>query len=328
MEHSNATAIPYPWLMENVTQLSQSWQNGRFHHALLLQGVSGCGKAALTQLISKGMLCQNRNDLSHCNSCKSCLLFNAGNHPALVNLNPEGQTIGIDDIRLLGRFVQEKGQFGQYRVIVIHRLELLTLAAANALLKTLEEPNANVFIIMSCDNPSLLLPTIMSRCFKMTVAATDKAAAFQWLNQELSNSGDALSRDNFEQLYSLANRAPIQVYQWIKEDKINRLSLLTEQFAKWREGHLALAQFRHALAEDDFALLVFVQLMLKQLQTLLRDNLAQNNGSGDFSQSIEQLFLQLGQFNRDGHNIIGQNKALALIELLNQMDSQLKNLQG
>ena len=98
----------YPWLDSAWQQLQRVWQNGRFHHALMLCGHAGVGKSTLAEQLTAGLICQQGQDLQPCGQCKSCLLDQAGNHPDCLSLEPQGQTLGIDDIRRASDFIHQK----------------------------------------------------------------------------------------------------------------------------------------------------------------------------------------------------------------------------
>ncbi|MFT5162758.1 MAG: DNA polymerase-3 subunit delta', partial [Alteromonadaceae bacterium] len=155
----------YPWLVDVIIPLSNALQAERLHHGILLQGQPGMGKTALISIMANGLVCDQTPDLTACGGCKPCVLFNAGNHPDSLFITSEGSSIGVDEIRKGSLFVQKTSQISRRRVIVINQAQKLTEPAANALLKTLEEPNPQVYLLLGTDEPGRMLATITSRCF-------------------------------------------------------------------------------------------------------------------------------------------------------------------
>lgn len=326
MDSIQSNQLPFPWLNPVAQQLSEIWQSGRFHHAMLFEGQQGMGKFTLSQWLGNGLVCQTAQDafgsqgLSACGQCKSCLLFNAGNHPDCRIVDNDNPSIGVDDIRQATGFVYSKPQIAKRRVLLINKAEKLTEAAANALLKTLEEPCDNVFILMSCDDRAQLLPTITSRCYKMLINATDSALVYQWLVSQVGTIDQAA----FNQLYSLANKAPLMVLEWLQQDKLAELEHFSEQFGQWLAGNLSNVVLKNALEGNDFTLLLFHHLLIAHLRTKLSNH--QSVNAGQQYAGVQQLFVQVSQFSRDGLRISGQNKSLALFSLLNQVASSLKEI--
>ncbi|NQZ09767.1 MAG: DNA polymerase III subunit delta' [Algicola sp.] len=337
MDSTQSHQLPFPWLNPVAQQLTQTWQSGRFHHAMLFEGQQGIGKFALSRWLANGFMCQNpqgphdtqgalyTQGLGACGQCKSCLLFNAGNHPDCRTIDNDNPSIGVDDIRQATAFVYSKSQIAQRRVLLINKAEKLTEAAANALLKTLEEPCANVFILLSCDDRAKLLPTITSRCFKMLVTATDSGLVYQWLVNQVG----ALDEATFNQLYTLSNKAPLKVLEWLQQNKLAEVEQFTGQFGQWLTGNLSNVVLKNALEGNAFTLLLFHHLLINHLRTRLvncHEVKRQAVNAGQQFAAVQQLFDQMSQFSRDGLQILGQNKSLALFTLLNQVASCIKDI--
>jgi len=130
----------------------------------LFVGERGVGKKQLALDFSKRLLCSNKA----CGHCQSCYLFDAQTHPDLIRIEPEsGQTIKIDQIREVIAFVSQTPSLGGYRIIIIDPARAMNINAANALLKTLEEPTPNTLLILISDSIPRLPATILSRCQKI-----------------------------------------------------------------------------------------------------------------------------------------------------------------
>ncbi|HJU39387.1 MAG TPA: DNA polymerase III subunit delta', partial [Tahibacter sp.] len=173
------------------------WQNvverlrrGAMPHALLLAGPAGLGKRAFASQLVAFLLCEARGDVA-CGRCRGCLLVKAGSHPdragVELELRDDGKLrteIVVEQIRVLSSRLAMTAQFGGFQVATIDPADLMNTAAANALLKTLEEPGAGTVMILISDAPSRLPATIRSRCQRLDFALPDRAAAIAWLKAQ------------------------------------------------------------------------------------------------------------------------------------------------
>lgn len=200
----------FPWQQDDWQRLAATFD--RLPNAWLLTGPGGIGKREFAHAVAKSLLCEARGPAGHaCGQCQACHWFEAGNHPDFRLLAPqqddeddEGKdgkpakrklpVIKIDGVREVIDFAHLSSHRGGRRVVVVEPAESLNPAAANALLKVLEEPPADVVFVLVTDAPQRLLPTIKSRCrqFPLTVPATDIALA--WLDgQGLANAAAELA---------------------------------------------------------------------------------------------------------------------------------------
>jgi DNA polymerase-3 subunit delta' len=154
-----------------VDLLKRQVATGRTPQALLLTGPLNVGKSTVARFFAQYLSCQATT--KPCGKCLSCRKVVSGNHPDVrVWDDDEGlkeaaglkEAIKIDQIRELQRELALSPYEGQYRVALLCNFERATLNAANALLKTLEEPNPQVVIVLTATDPGALLPTIVSRC--------------------------------------------------------------------------------------------------------------------------------------------------------------------
>lgn len=146
--------------------LMQTLREGTFVHAYLISGMRGVGKHTLARLMAQYILCRGDKRDEPCGVCPSCVRMLDGTHPDVVRLLPEKdkKSIVVDQVRELVALAGEHTYEGGRRILLIEQAEKMNPQAQNALLKTLEEPQAeNVFLLL-CEDTSLLLPTIVSRC--------------------------------------------------------------------------------------------------------------------------------------------------------------------
>lgn len=197
-------AEAYPWQDSLWQQLAGRAQHA---HAYLLHGPAGIGKRALAERLMASLLCQRPNGLEACGQCKSCLLLKAGSHPDNYLLEPEeaDKAIKVDQVRDLVSFVVQTAQMGGRKVVLIEPVEAMNINAANALLKSLEEPSGDTVLLLVSHQSSRLLPTIRSRCVQQACPLPSEVMSLQWLAQALPES----SEDERVELLTLAAGSPL-----------------------------------------------------------------------------------------------------------------------
>ncbi len=159
-------------------------REGQLPHAMLFSGPAGVGKLDFARQLAQSLLCeQAADDGQPCGNCRGCQLFAAGTHPDFFLLQPEedGKEITVGQVRELVAYQSFTPQYGRAKVVVIEPAERMNLNAANALLKTLEEPGRDTILILVTGRTAALLPTIRSRCQQLLFRADFGEAAQQWL---------------------------------------------------------------------------------------------------------------------------------------------------
>ena len=176
----------YPWLNHSYRHILSQHQAQRGHHALLIQALPGMGEDALAWGISRWLMCRRPDGLKSCGECHACQLMQAGTHPDWYRLEAEKgkSSLGIDAVRGVTEKLWHHAQQGGAKVVWLPDAGQLTEAAANALLKTLEEPPKNTWFLLSSREPSRLLPTLRSRCLLWHLAPPDEAQSLQWLHKQ------------------------------------------------------------------------------------------------------------------------------------------------
>ena len=209
-------AMPLPWQQSAWSQLERAWNADRLPHALLLHGVQGLGKFEMATWLASAALCDNNTaqvspQLKPCMHCGSCKLFAAGSHPDFVLITPEEdkQQISVEQIRNASeKLFMTSGRRG-YRVAIIEPAHQLTVAAANALLKTLEEPGSRTLLILVTSQRGAMLPTIRSRCQQLGISVPSVTVAQNWLQQQIGKTVP-------KELLGFANHAPLRVMSYLQ----------------------------------------------------------------------------------------------------------------
>lgn len=214
-------ALPLPWLAGTLAQaLSQKG------HALLLHGPEGVGQFELALVLAQSWLCEGAPMGSPlgaqppCGRCEACRLLASGVHPDLMVLVPEslrerlglaavadegeggssstakaksgGRDIRVADVRRAIDWGHQTSSRGRSKVLVLHPAQSLNLVAANALLKTLEEPAGQLRIVLSTADPQALLPTLRSRCQQVAMPLPSGPEARDWLQARGVEGADFL----------------------------------------------------------------------------------------------------------------------------------------
>ncbi len=182
MTCSSWPVIGHEWA---VLSLDRAVADDRPAHAYLISGPPHIGKATLARSLALALNCRSADSARPCGQCRSCQLINAGKHPDVQLIEPDGARVKIDQVRALQHDLALRPVEGRYRVAIFDQFEVATTEAQNALLKTLEEPPDYVVLIVLTSDPELLLPTIVSRCQQMvlrplTIAQVREAVINKW----------------------------------------------------------------------------------------------------------------------------------------------------
>lgn len=174
-----------PWLEDPWNDYAARREQGRLPHALLITGPPGSGKRQLAEAMVAGLLCQ-RGRAAACGECRSCRLLDGGAHPDRFLVTPEEdkRDIKIKAIRALIDRLVLTTTISPCKVALIMPAEAMNRNAANALLKTLEEPPGDAMLALVSDDPGRLPATIRSRCQALLVRPPERAAAIDWLRAE------------------------------------------------------------------------------------------------------------------------------------------------
>ncbi|MED4400258.1 DNA polymerase III subunit delta' [Metabacillus fastidiosus] len=151
-------------LQPRVTSLIRKvFSNDKVAHAYVFSGEPGVGKEEIAFWMAKQFFCKHQNESGPCDDCNECKRINSLNHPDLHVVEPEGQSIKIDQIRSLQKEFFYKGVESNKKCYIIKHVDKMTVQAANSLLKFLEEPNGQTLAILITENKHRIIKTILSR---------------------------------------------------------------------------------------------------------------------------------------------------------------------
>jgi len=228
-----------PWLNDARRQFNQQLAAGRQPHAVLLSGPAGLGKFQLAQEMAAALLClQPRPEIAAdgetslaCGLCRSCQLFNSGAHPdyRYVSFIPKDKSeelrtvIIIDQIRELIGSMQLTNGLSPRKVALINPAEAMNRNAANALLKTLEEPAGEVVLLLVSHDASRLSATIRSRCQVTSLRPPTQADALEWIQQTAS-----VPKTTAELAWQATSGSPLQTLDLIRQGRVDEFRILLE----------------------------------------------------------------------------------------------------
>lgn len=276
----------YEWLEPLWLQLLSDLNN--LPHALILAGPQGLGKLDFAQTFAARLLCEQQDSSDAaalpCGHCNSCTWLASGNHPDFRMVQPDEDevqeeaelsrpvpnqrkpgtgTIRVEQIRALSDFVFIGSHCHGKRIVVLSPAEAMNLAAANSLLKLLEEPPAGVYFILVSNSWQQLIPTIRSRCRKILFGRPDPVLAQRWLASEGVKSAD--------ELLQMAGGAPLLAATWAEQGRLDTYRKMIEVLAVKPDDPVAIAAKWSSLlkAEQGFTLPQLVEAVQKWLFDLM-----------------------------------------------------------
>jgi DNA polymerase-3 subunit delta' len=178
------------WLVPAIASLNAARAAGRLPHALMIHDSPGAGGDWLAAWAASVALCLSPNE-APCGKCAGCVRVANNQHPDLIRVHPteDSKQLRIEQVRELSQELSLTSHQGGYKVAILSPADSMNRFAANALLKTLEEPAARTLLILVASQPSRLPATILSRCQKLKVRPPTRAECLEWL-QATRGAGD------------------------------------------------------------------------------------------------------------------------------------------
>lgn len=270
MTNCNEREDIFPWQIKPWQDLCGILQKQRLPHALLISGPCGIGKERFAKAFAAILLCRHSNaEGKSCGNCHACYLVKANSHPDLVYIAPEppAQFIKVDQIRDVVNFVNETSMQNGFRVIIINRAHHLNHHAANALLKTLEEPPSNTLFILLSGEVNRLQATIKSRCQILTLQKPSPDVALHWLQLQLPES-HSFSRETLDIALNMVEGVPLKALSVLLDDTMMYRQTLYQELAALSQDQADPLQLALQWQERDLSLLF--NLLLSWLQDLLK----------------------------------------------------------
>lgn len=233
-----------PWLTPVMEPFAQALDQGRMPHATLIHGERGVGKRQLAETIAALLVCDRRvaGSRQACGECRQCQLVGGESHPDIRIYQPEkSRMIRIDQVRALSQFAVASPQVARLKVAILDRADQLNINAANALLKTLEEPASDVVLLLLQETGRPVLPTIRSRCRVMSVPTPPAAEAVSWLLARLEERDEASAPEQQALALQLARGAPRLALELLDTGFLEHRKAALDAFRQFMKGAMSVA---------------------------------------------------------------------------------------
>lgn len=282
--------VALPWQAKSWQTVSSAHERKQLNHAWLLSGAEGIGKRHFVQAWAASLLCDARNGQQQaCGVCNSCKMLSSGGHPDAHLLSNDGhlglatgdsiqaedglsywtpksnsmrRDIVVDAVRSLIEKLTVVSHRGGMRVVVISPASDMSESAANALLKTIEEPSANTVLLFVTTFPQALKQTIRSRCQQLRFATPSKSEALSWLYNTHPNADAVLLEE--------AGGAPLKAAAWLASGEAAKRDIWRKLLQAVAERKLdplqAAADLAREKSEGGSVLRLWQSLMHRQLK--------------------------------------------------------------
>jgi DNA polymerase-3 subunit delta' len=246
---------PAPWQSRVYEQLASTLDAGRLGHAQLFCGPGQLGKREVAVRLARRVLCETPAGIDACGSCRSCRLVDAGTHPdyRFVSFIPNREgtrlrtEIVIDQMRELSTQLSLTPQFGRAQVAIVDPADAINHAAANALLKTLEEPVAGRYLWLVTAHPARLSATIRSRCQRVEFRVPPADEARSWLLAQGHAPGDV------DDALQAAHGHPGLADDWLRNGGLDMRRRVAADLQKLARGDATPQEIAQQWAGDEHA---------------------------------------------------------------------------
>ena len=316
-----AISAPLPWQSQAWQQLQAQIAGGQLPHALLLSGSEYTGKARLAMALARYLLCTEPADGHNCGTCHACEMSRAGSHADFRWLQPEekSRTIKIDQIRDVVNFGTLTASFGSRKVLVFAPAESMNANAANALLKSLEEPTAGTYMLLVCHRPQRLPATVRSRCQQLRFALPNAQQSLEWLDHLSGKRADS------EKLLELAAGRPLLAEKIYRDADMEAVAAIPVALEMLREGRKSTVELNKLLAA------LPIEDALGQLASFLQGTIRSAGQTGELDRGSRRIFTLLDEVNRlqrAVHSGANPNTQLLLHALLGAFHKELTPSEG
>lgn len=287
-----------------------AFNSSRLHHAWLICGNKGIGKATLAYNLAKFLLSNPSNGDSQIrfdpNSDTVRKIENLS-HPDLMVLESDSDdsktAIKVEDVREIGKFLSLTSVESRYRVVIIDSMNDMNASSANALLKMLEEPSPNVFFLLVCHQLGQILPTVRSRCRLLKMSTPSKETFNKVITQKLTN----LSSSDIEELYELSGGSYNKISMFLDGDKLDLYRRVSEILSQPNPPKSAIFELAQLASDyENWQIISFV------IATTMQNSIKQKTltGSWDIEKDLEKftqtkkLIADSNQFHLDKSHIV------------------------
>ncbi len=304
----------HPWLEPAAAQLCQAHAAGRLPPALLIHEAPGTGARQLATLLAQLRFCTGATP--PCGQCSHCRRVAQGEHPDFILVGPDEKSklgqISVDQAREVAQQLALSSYEGRGTVLVIQPADAMNRNAANALLKTLEEPRPDAHLVLVTTMPSQLPATIRSRCQKLAVAAPDRDTTVAWLSAEQPRH-----RADWPAVLDVLGTAPLAALQADVPRILDIRDDIERVLQGAAQGRLDVIRVAHGWAGEELPLRLagLENCLTDRILTMRADSRLPGAGRDINMASALRLLTELGELRRQ---LAGAalNRPLAMERLL------------
>lgn len=307
---------PFPWQKGLWSNLCGLYMSQKLAHAYLISGPQGTGKELFVTEFANFVMCNTQNNELACNNCRNCLLGRKSGHPDIVYLKIEegSSNIKIQQIRELSEFFLQTSYSGRAKIAIINNAHCMNTAAANALLKTLEEPTKNTYLFLVSHLPGSIVATIRSRCQKLIMSTPSNRETVDWLKQYIPD------QENPQTLAITARNCPLLALELARSGGLHNKHQFLQKLTELTAGKASIqAVARLAVKLGEVETIGY----LLEVSSLLIKHILLNQQPSDI-ESHQGALLELFHVKRT----CSQKTVLSLMRFYDQVLESQQQLMG
>lgn len=269
-----------------VKIITNSIKKQRLSHAYLFEGAKGTGKRQVAFQLAKTFLCEEKEGVHACENCPNCKRISSGNHPDVHVIEPDGQSIKIEQIRHLKKEFSYRGMESAKKFYIIEDAEKMTISAANGLLKFLEEPDGQSVAVLTTTEVHRLLRTVLSRTQIVSFAPLKPLQLMSKLEQNGVTKPIAILLSQLTN--DIEEATELYADEWIAQARVIMIQLVEEVCTRPHQVMLTLQESWFSHFKEKNQLNIGFDLLLLWYQDVLR-TLIENKDQLTFVDQLDKL---------------------------------------